>query len=163
IDDKGRVLYGYSDGCVTPGCIAGTAANDFVAFMRVARQSGGKSLFASNDSATDTTAARIPRPPCLSGTRDPSASHLTWKAPDDVCALPALTKLNDPAGHTSPILGIFPSPAPPGSDLLSFQIAQPYAGDNVIRLAFTINTDNGESPQPPGSSWYVAMKIVKNG
>src|SRR5437870_2419716 len=64
IDDKGRVLYGYSDGCVTPGCIAGTAANDFVAFMRVARQSGGKSIFASNDSATDTTAARIPRPPC---------------------------------------------------------------------------------------------------
>src|SRR5947208_6843631 len=26
IDDKGRVLYGYSDGCVTAGCIAGTAA-----------------------------------------------------------------------------------------------------------------------------------------
>ena len=240
IDDKGRVLYGYSDGCVTPGCIAGTAANDFVAFMRVARQSGGKSLFASNDSATDTTAARIPRPPCLSGTRDPSASHLTWKAPDnggsditgyqilrgttagsetvlvpntgdakttyddttadpsvkhyyytvkainaipgtsnssnevdltvvkppppeDVCALPGLTKLKDPAGDTSAILGIFPSPAPPGSDLLSFQIAQPYAGDNIIRLAFTINTDNGESPQPLGSSWYVAMKIIKNG
>src|SRR5437667_2423808 len=76
IDDKGRVLYGYSDGCVTAGCIAGTAANDFVAFMRVARQSGGKSIFASNDSATDTTAARIPRPPCLSGQRDAAASQL---------------------------------------------------------------------------------------
>jgi len=83
--------------------------------------------------------------------------------PEDVCALPGLTKLKDPAGDTSAILGIFPSPAPPGSDLLSFQIAQPYAGDNIIRLAFTINTDNGESPQPLGSSWYVAMKIVKNG
>src|SRR5438309_2622694 len=235
VDDKGRVLFGYSDGCVTEGCIAGTAANDFVAFMRVARQSGGKSLFASNDSATDTTAARIPRPPCLSGTRDAAASHLTWKAPDNggsdiigyqilrgttfgtesvivantgnakttfddttadpsvphyfyvvkainaigtgpqsneidlavvvppppenVCALPGLTKLTDPSGDTSAILGIVPTPAPPGSDLLSFQIAQPYAGDGVIRLAFTINTDNGESPQPIGSSWYVAMKI----
>src|SRR5438046_5721252 len=83
--------------------------------------------------------------------------------PEDVCALPGLTKLKDSAGDTSAILGIFPSPAPPGSDLLSFQIAQPYAGDNVIRLAFTINTDNGESPQPVGSSWYVAMKIIKNG
>src|SRR5207253_6421174 len=50
---------------------------------RVARHSGGKSAFASNDSATATTAARIPRPPCPSGTRDPSASHLTWKAPDN--------------------------------------------------------------------------------
>src|SRR5207244_4270822 len=83
--------------------------------------------------------------------------------PEDVCALPCLTKLKDPAGDTSAILGIFPSPAPPGSDLLSFQIAQPYAGDNIVRLAFTINTDNGESPQPLGSSWYVAMKIIKNG
>ncbi|PYK07208.1 MAG: hypothetical protein DME66_01960, partial [Verrucomicrobia bacterium] len=83
--------------------------------------------------------------------------------PEDVCALPGLTKLTDPSGDTSAILGIVPTPAPPGSDLLSFQIAQPYASDNIIRLAFTINTDNGESPQPIGSSWYVAMKIIKNG
>jgi len=232
VDDKGRALYGYSDGCVTPGCIAGTAADDFVAFMRVARQSGGKSLFAS----FDTVEPVAPKPPCLSGTRDPVASHLTWQAPDnggsdivnyqilrgtspggevllgqtdkttfddttanpavshyyyvvkavngvgtssssneanltvvvppppeDVCALPGLTKLTDPSGDTSAILGIVPTPAPPGSDLLSFQIAQPYASDNIIRLAFTINTDNGESPQPIGSSWYVAMKIIKNG
>jgi hypothetical protein len=43
--------------------------------------------------------------------------------------------------------------------LLSFQIAQPYATDNIVRLAFTINTDAGQVPQPIGSSWYVAMKI----
>src|SRR5205823_4826025 len=83
VDGKGRVLYGYSDGCVTPGCIAGTAANDFTADMRVARQSGGKSIFASNDNDTDTTTALLPKPPCLSGTRDVTASHLTWKAPDN--------------------------------------------------------------------------------
>src|SRR5438067_11583295 len=232
VDDKGRALYGYSDGCVTPGCLAGTAADDFVAFMRVARQSGGKSLFAS----FDTVEPVAPKPPCLFGTRDPAASHLIWKAPDnggsdivnyqilrgtspggevllsqtdktafddtttdpavshyyyvvkaingvgtsgssneanltvvvplppeDVCALPVLTKLTDPSGDTSAILGIVPTPAPPGSDLLSFQIAQPYASDNIIRLAFTVNTDDDESPQPIGSSWYVAMKIIKNG
>ena len=235
VDSKGRALYGYSDGCVSAGCIAGTAPNDFTGFMRVAHQSGGKGLFASYDNTTDTTTARLPKPPCLSGTRDPSASHLSWKAPDNggsdiinyqifrgttsggevllgqtgnakttfddtttnpsvthyfyvvkainaigtsaksnevnlivvvpenVCALPGLTELTDPSGDTSAILGIVPTPAPPGSDLLSFQIAQPYAGDNIIRLAFTINTDNGESPQPIGSSWYVAMKIIKNG
>ena len=229
VDDRGRVLYGYSDGCVTAGCIAGTAPNDFVAFMRVARQSGGKSLFASFDTAEPVA----PKPPCLSGTRDPSASHLTWKAPDNggsdianyqilrgtspgaeallgqtdkttfddttadpavshyyyvvkainavgtglqsnevdltvvvppppenVCALPGLTKLTDPAGDTYILINFgVPTPAPPGADLLSFQIAQPYAEDNVIRLAFTINTDNGQSPQPLGTSWYVAMKI----
>src|SRR5438876_1187128 len=83
VDDKGRVLFGYSHGCVTEGAVAGTAANDFVAFMRVARQSGGKSLFASNDVNTDTTTALAPKPPCLSGTRDQAAAHLSWKAPDN--------------------------------------------------------------------------------
>ena len=230
VDDKGRVLYGYSDGCVSPGCIAGTVANDFVAFMRVARQSGGKGLFAGMDSAEPA----VPKPPCLSGTRDSAAAHLVWKAPDNrgsdivnyqvfrgtapgnevflgqtgdakttyidatadpavpnyyyvvkainaigagnpsnevglvvvnppapenVCALPGLTELMDPSGDTSAILGIVPTPAPPGADLRSLQLAQPYSTDGVVRLAFTINTDAGESPQPAGSAWYVAMKI----
>ncbi|MEY2557454.1 MAG: hypothetical protein QOE34_879, partial [Verrucomicrobiota bacterium] len=83
LDDKGRVLYGYSDGCITPGCIAGSAPDDFVAFMRVARQTGGKTLLASNDANTDTTTGMVPRSSCLSGTRDSSGSHLTWKAPDN--------------------------------------------------------------------------------
>src|SRR5205823_5348729 len=81
VDDKGHVLYGYSDGCVTEGCIAGTAPNDFTANMRVARQSGGKSIFASYDPNVNEPAP--PKPPCLSGTRDSAASHLTWKAPDN--------------------------------------------------------------------------------
>jgi hypothetical protein len=79
VDDKGRVLYGYSDGCVTVGCIAGTAPNDFVAFMRVARQSGGKGLYAQFDVAEPTK----PKAPCLSGSRDQFGAHLTWKAPDN--------------------------------------------------------------------------------
>lgn len=83
VDDKGRILYGYSDGCVSSGCIGGTMPNDFVAYMRVARQSGGKSLFAINDANTDTTTALLPKASCLSGTRDVVSSHLTWKAPDN--------------------------------------------------------------------------------
>jgi len=83
VDDKGRVLYGYSDGCVSTECIGGTGPNDFVAFMRVARQSGGKTLFAANDASTDTTAPLLPKPACLSGVRDVTGSFLTWKAPDN--------------------------------------------------------------------------------
>jgi PKD repeat protein len=79
VDDKGRVLYGYSDGCVTEGCINGTAANDFVAYMRVARQSGGKSLYQQ----FDVNEPVAPKAPCLSGTRDAAGSHLTWKVPDN--------------------------------------------------------------------------------
>jgi hypothetical protein len=52
--------------------------------MRVARQSGGKTLLASYDGNTDTTTALAPKPPCLSGTRDSTTgSHLTWKTPDN--------------------------------------------------------------------------------
>jgi len=236
VDSKGRVLYGYSDGCVSDGCIGGSAPNDFVGFMRVARQSGGKPLFSQFDSTEPTLA----KPPCLSGIRFANVSHLSWKAPDNggsditgyeilrgtssgsetplldtlghpiivskttyddttvdpsvahyfyvvkavngigigpqsneidlpvtpqpppetPCTPPGLTKLTDAKGDTQPIIAITTSPAPPGADLKSFQLAQPYAADNVIRLVFTINTwDNGQSPQPVGSSWYVSMKI----
>ena len=47
--------------------------------MRLARQFGGKTLFA----AFDPIEPALPKPPCLSGTRDQSASHLKWIAPDN--------------------------------------------------------------------------------
>jgi hypothetical protein len=81
VDDKGRVLYGYSDGCTSGPCIAGTAANDYNAYMRVARQFGGKPILAAFDPSPAEPVA--PKPPCLSGTRDSAASHLTWKMPDN--------------------------------------------------------------------------------
>ena len=85
VDSKGHALYGFSDGCVTQACIDGTAGNDKVGFMRVARQSGGKSLYASNDANTDLPLgqAHTPKPPCLSGSRSPQESLLNWKAPDN--------------------------------------------------------------------------------
>ncbi len=227
MDDKGRVIFGYSDGCVGD-CVGNPSQNSFTAFMRVARQSGGKTLLASQDAFTDTTTAKLPKAPCLSGSRDQFATHLTWKAPDngganitgyqilrgttagaeiilvsntgtsktaytdttanptttkyyyvvkainkkgvgpksnevapDVVPLPppesacvgsGLTKLTDPIGDT---LG------GPGTDLKSFQIAQPDAADpSQIKLFFTINTDPGQAVQPVDSSWYVAMKLV---
>jgi len=230
VDDKGRVLYGYSDGCVTAVCIAGTAPNDFTAFMRVARQSGGKGLLAGLDPVEPAS----PKPPCLSGTRDAAGAYLAWKAPDDrgsaivnyqifrgtapgnevlvgqtgnskttyidatadpsvpaytyvvkavngigagpasdeislavsqappenVCEPPGLTKLTDPSGDTSAtIVTNIATPAPPGSDLLALHVSQPYSEDGIARLVFTIDTDPGESPQPAGSAWYVAMKV----
>ncbi|HEV2855665.1 MAG TPA: PKD domain-containing protein [Thermoanaerobaculia bacterium] len=230
VDDNGRVLYGYSDGCVSAGCVAGTAANDFVAHMRVARQIGGRTLFASKDTAEPAA----PRRACLAGTRGPEGSHLTWSAPDNggadisgyqvfrgttagnqvligqtngetsyddttadpavasytytvravnaagtgaasnavvlsvvpppppenVCEQPGLTRLSDASGDTSAALGIVTTPAPPGADLRRFRLAQPYAADGVVKLAFTLETDAGRSPQPPGSAWYVAFKIA---
>ncbi len=233
VDAQGRVLYGYSDGCVTPDCISGAAGNDYTAFMRVAHQSGGKPLYSQNDPNPAEPIA--PKAPCLSGTRSPSESLLTWKAPDNggsditnyqiyrsntsgaevligqtgnasttfrdinppadphlfykvlainsqgpgplsneidlvavvpppvqtPCIMPGVTILTDPAGDTSAALGLVSTPAPPGSDLISFQLAQPYRSDgSEPRLVFTITTDQNMSQvEPAGWGAYVAMKI----
>jgi PKD repeat protein len=130
IDDKGRGLYGYSDGCVTEGCIAGTAPNDFVAFMRVARQSGGKSLFASFDTAEPVA----PKPPCLSGTRDVTASHLRWKAPDNG-----------------------------GSDITTYQIFRGTAPGNEVLLGQSVGaktTYDDTTADPSVSHYYYVVKAV---
>ena len=231
VDDKGRVLYGYSDGCHTEDCINGTPG-DRGAFMRVARQFGGKPLFSQFDPAEPT----LPKPACLSGTRSPSESLLIWKVPDnggsditnykiyrsntaggevfigqtgnatpnfrdqnppsdahlfyrvsavngqgegslsneidltitlppppeDACVVPGLTILRDAVGDTSAALGIVNTPAPAGSDLVSFQLAQPDQTDGIPRLVFTINTDaNPTNTEPTGWSAYVAMKLVR--
>ena len=80
VDDKGRVLYGYSDGCHSQTCIQGNnSAGERGAHMRVARQSGGKTLLAQFDQAEPI----LPKAACLSGVRDCSAVHLSWKAPDN--------------------------------------------------------------------------------
>jgi hypothetical protein len=78
VDDKGRVIFGYSDGCIGP-CVGNPSTNSYTAHMRVARQFGGKGLFASKD----TPEPAAPKPPCLKGTRDSSGSHLFWKVPDN--------------------------------------------------------------------------------
>ena len=227
MDDRGRVLYGYSDGCVSNGCMARTQSNDFVAHMRVARQSGGRTLLAANDPVEPAR----PKRACVSATRDELASYLTWKIPDhggsaidhyevwrglapgaetllattnatknayvdtsadpdvasyyyavkavnalgasalsnevhpplvvlpheSACSAPGITQLTDPSGDsTAALVG-------PGTDLYSFHIVQPYqpgVADADLKLYFVLDTDAGQSPQPPNTAWYVAMKIA---
>jgi len=80
IDDRGRVLFGYDDGCVTDHCLlSGGADNDFVAYARVARQTGGKSLYAKYD----PTEPAVPKAPYLSATRNSSGVTLRWNTPDN--------------------------------------------------------------------------------
>ncbi len=90
--------------------------------------------------------------------------HLVAAAPaaiESLCVLPGLTELSDPSGDTSAAIGVTTTPAPPGSDLLSLHLAQPFQNDGIPRLVFTINTDaNAAGTGVPGSAWYVAMRIV---
>jgi PKD repeat protein len=221
MDDRGRVLFGYDDGCVTERCISsGGAENDFVAHWRVARQYGGNPLL----SAHDPVEPALPQAPYLDGTRTQLKTELNWRPPndggaeiteyrifrgdspdnkvqiatvsgsktrfvdatadldvpfyyyeldavnalgtspisnelamevtflfiEDACEVPGLTTLTDASGDNVP--------ATPGTDMRSFQLAQPFAGDGNIELRFQINTDSGIQPQPPQSFWYVSFR-----
>lgn len=79
MDSHGHVLFGYDDGCVSQTCIQDPSKNDFVAYERVARQTGGKPLLSAYDPAEPTT----PKAPYLAGTRTASKVDLTWRAPDN--------------------------------------------------------------------------------
>jgi len=77
---------------------------------------------------------------------------------ESVCKGAGVTELTDKEGDATTALGVIPMAPTPGMDLLSFQLSQPFAQNGVVKLHFRINTDPGQSPQPPGSAWYVSMK-----
>ncbi|MGE5624313.1 MAG: hypothetical protein ACM3ZT_02070 [Bacillota bacterium] len=218
MDDHGRVLFGYDDGCVTATCIADPTKNDFVAFQRVARQTGGKTLL----SQFDPVEPAVPQAPYLQGTRSATQANLNWTPPDNggssISAYVILrgtsagaekklatvsgsktafvdTKVKSSVGQyfyvvravngqgTGPAsneialavtLAANPCTPPgptiltdatgdsltgtPGTDLQSFELAQPFAADGNVKLRFQVNTDPGQSTQPPDSYWYVSFK-----
>jgi hypothetical protein len=77
IDEKGRVLYSYADGCVND-CESG-GPNSYSSKATLARQSGGNGLLAQFDPVEPVAPQRA----CLSGRRDDQASYLKWIAPDN--------------------------------------------------------------------------------
>lgn len=82
IDKFGRVLVGFSDGCITGSCISGQTYNDYTAKATIARQSGGKRLLAQYDpSPAEPTRPKAPK---LSAARaTPGVVHLDWSRPDN--------------------------------------------------------------------------------
>ncbi|PYK31290.1 MAG: hypothetical protein DME57_04230, partial [Verrucomicrobia bacterium] len=81
IDAQGRVLVGYPDGCIGP-CVNGSV-NSYTALASIARQSGGKRLFAANDPNPAEPVA--PAPPRVDGVINDGSGviHVTWSAPDN--------------------------------------------------------------------------------
>jgi hypothetical protein len=75
MDEQGRVLAAYADGCTGP-CVTG-GANALTQDGAIVRQANGKRLLAQFDPPEPTT----PDTPSLSGRRDATGSHLTWTQP----------------------------------------------------------------------------------
>jgi hypothetical protein len=79
VDKEGRVLVGYEDGCITAACING-GANDFTAKNAIARQSGGRRMFAS----FDPLEPNVPKAPAVTANLDTAGGvvHVSWTTPD---------------------------------------------------------------------------------
>lgn len=80
IDKMGRVLAAYADGCIGDCATDPNVANSGTAVASIARQSGGRTLFAANDA----TAAQAPASPLGEAIiSDGKAVRLTWSTPAD--------------------------------------------------------------------------------
>jgi hypothetical protein len=84
IDAQGRTLVGYPDGCVG-GCVndaSGAHPNSYTARASIARQSGGRRLFAAFDpNPAEPTAPPPPRVDNVFG--DAASTHIRWSTPDN--------------------------------------------------------------------------------
>lgn len=79
LDERGRVWFAYADGCVNEACIGSPdTPNDNARKATIARQVGGRSLYAEFDASIGTG----PQAPCLRGSRDLRRAALGWTAPD---------------------------------------------------------------------------------
>ena len=79
IDKQGRVLIAGQDGCIGSCELGGP--NSYTAKAFIARQSGGKRMFAVNDPQTVEPA--LAGAPLVSGSFDGTKVSLTWAAPDN--------------------------------------------------------------------------------
>lgn len=86
VDEKGRTIFGYADGCV--GDCVKQEPNSFSNHGNIARLTGGRGLLAKFDPPD----VGPPLGACLAGQRDQTAAHLTWRVPDNGGA--AITKYN---------------------------------------------------------------------
>ena len=130
VDREGRIEIAYPDGCITAACIARTDRtgpdgqpdgrinrydNDQARKATIARQSGGRRLFA----AFDPPEPSVPKAPrVVSATRDSfnmgSAIHLTWLQPDDGGSpITSYNVYRGPVGGAATFLTSVPASASP--------------------------------------------------
>ena len=82
IDKQGRILIAYADGCTGAACVQAndnSTGNAYSQLAAIARQTGGRPLFAGHDPTT----ANAPGAPYIMVGRDGTRARLTWSQTDD--------------------------------------------------------------------------------
>ncbi len=78
IDDHGRVLVGFADGC-TGACVTDPSVNTYDAYATIARQSSGRTLFSKYDPVTSSGSTATATATPTSSPSSSSAAVVGWK------------------------------------------------------------------------------------
>ena len=134
MDEQGRLLAAYADGCTGP-CITG-GTNALTQDGVIVRQASGKRLLAEFDPPDPT----IPGAPSLSGRRDATGSHLTWTQPLEGGA---------PITHFKVYRGTSPDTLAHFADAVSLTRFDDLRVASGVRYYYAVTAVNsfGESPQ----------------
>jgi hypothetical protein len=80
VDKRGRVLVAYNDGCAGAECsqaLPNAVGNSYTSIGAIARQTGGKGLFAAHDALFPDTPT-VPGAPFVTALRNGGVVHLAW-------------------------------------------------------------------------------------
>lgn len=158
LDDEGRVLFAYADGCIG-ACTIDPRANSFAAKGTVVRQTGGRTLLSAFDEQMRFNESTLlsPAPACASAPRSKrtiTRTRVAWNAPDDggspitrydVYRATAVDGAFEQVGSTAGKTDYVDSSADPGVERYFYKVvatnAQGTAADsNVIELPITEDT-----------------------
>jgi hypothetical protein len=138
IDEEGRVLVAYADGCVS-GCVNG-APNSRTEIASVARQATGKRMYAANDPV-----AGPPTAPRLTATFDEVGNvDLAWSTPINNGSALTGYHLYRTSAAGEELLGSF------GTAVHSFTDQAPPPGE--VTYAATAENGFGEGPRSPATA-----------
>ena len=155
LDENGRVIFGYADGCI--GDCVQVSPNTFSAKATLARQVGGRPLFATHDPSPGAA----PNAACLAGSSDGKVAQLNWRAPgeggSDILSYRLFRSENGGAAQfvaqtSGPQLKIADAQAPTGSHHYTYTVKAVNANgegasSNPIVLDVT-GTGGGVTPPP---------------
>jgi hypothetical protein len=165
IDDEGRLLFAFADGCVGP-CVTDPASNTFEDKAVIVRQTGGRTLFSAFDNAParfNTTTPIVPAEACARAdlsTRNLLEATVAWNAPDtggDPITNYKVYRAEDAAGpftfvaDAGPVLSYVDRTTRPSVEKYYYRIdAQNSVGtalpSNVIELPIVLGASSCELP-----------------
>jgi hypothetical protein len=174
IDNQGRVLVGYVDGCeggnckqapINPDGTSAVTGNAYGTTATIARQSSGRRLLVANDPPSPLTATEAPGMPSVSQRRVGTVVHLAWSEADTGNSpIAGYQILRGTASNGEALLTTVPGTQTGGSynDYSATDITQTYYYKVVAVNGVGPSCGNNEIAAPYVGDYCTGITIHKN-